>query len=277
MKPELISTKGAGRCLRTLERKLAGIVLAGGVFCGGASLPVEARELSADRPDTTESPISVEPGRVQIESTLVGWSRDGASSLGSRETWSFAETNFKLGITPDFDLQLVVAPLLIEEETHADERTRAEGLGDLVLRGKWNWWGNDGGATAFGLLPHLTVPTGTEVSGGEWEAGLVTPFAWALGETWSFGTQVEIATASDERGRHTVLGHAMVVGKSLTDELGCYLEYIGALERGRYAASLSAGVTLGLSEDMQWDAGFVAGLNDAAEDVAVFTGITVRF
>lgn len=239
-----------------------------------SSLRGEPRELSADRPDTTESPFSVEPGRVQVESTLAGWSRD---KISARETWTLVETNFKLGLTPNFDVQLVAAPLVFEREELAGAVTEREGLGDFTLRGKWNLWGNDGGDTAFGLLPHLTIPTGTEVSGNTWEAGLVTPFAWELSERFSLGSQVEIATASEDAGRYACLSHTVVLGGALTDCLGCYVEYAGTASRQPYEAYFSTGVTLGLSDDMQWDAGLLAGLNDPAEDLALFTGLTVRF
>ena len=39
------------------------------LFALSPSLLAE-REMAADRPDATESPVTVEPGRVQIESSL---------------------------------------------------------------------------------------------------------------------------------------------------------------------------------------------------------------
>ena len=70
------------------------------------SLPLHAaefqRELSADRPDTTESPITVEAGAFQIESSLWAFGTDG-----SDETWTLGEVNLKAGLTKDADFQLL--------------------------------------------------------------------------------------------------------------------------------------------------------------------------
>jgi hypothetical protein len=64
---------------------------------------VGARELSPDRPDTTESPITVAAGHFQIESSLWSFSRD-KDAAGSVSTWVCGEANLKLGLTEDQDL-----------------------------------------------------------------------------------------------------------------------------------------------------------------------------
>src|SRR5690349_13678522 len=54
----------------------------------------QMREMSTDRPDTTESPISVDAGHVQIEMDAVSVARDqGVTDL------ALATLNLKLGLT----------------------------------------------------------------------------------------------------------------------------------------------------------------------------------
>ncbi len=48
------------------------------------------RELSADRPDATKSPYTVEPGRFQVESSLRAIARDREAG-GTTETRALAE------------------------------------------------------------------------------------------------------------------------------------------------------------------------------------------
>ena len=67
------------------------------------------RELSADRPDATESPNTVEAGRFQIESSLWSYERDTVPGV-RMETWVFGESNLKVGLTEDMDLQWVDGP-----------------------------------------------------------------------------------------------------------------------------------------------------------------------
>jgi len=62
-----------------------------------------ARALSADRPDATESPITVEPGRVQLESSLYDWSRDGRN-----DTHTWLTLHAKFGLTESVDFGLVI-------------------------------------------------------------------------------------------------------------------------------------------------------------------------
>jgi len=55
------------------------------------------RPLSADRPDTTESPYTVDAGHTQIELSFAEWTRkdDGPRT----DTVDFLPINIKLGIT----------------------------------------------------------------------------------------------------------------------------------------------------------------------------------
>jgi len=132
-----------------------------------------SRELSADRPDATESPYTVEPGRVQVESSLWAYGRDEEDGIVS-ESWTLGEANLKYGLTENHDLQLVLRPWIHE---HTEGAGNVEGFGDIDLRLKWNLWGNDSGATAGALMPYATVPTQSAVSAGEWQGGVIFPVA----------------------------------------------------------------------------------------------------
>lgn len=165
-------------------------------------LLAEDRPLSADRPDSTESPYTVPEGRFQLESSFASFTRADQAD-GHGESWVFAETNFKFGLSDTVDFQAVVAPYVLEREESSGGETQASGFGDVTLRLKANLWGNDRGDTAMALLPWVKIPVETEVSNGRWEGGLIVPFAWSLTEDWSLGLQAEIATVYDETvGRH---------------------------------------------------------------------------
>lgn len=253
-------------------RSLALIVMAGAVQAADFE-----RELSADRPDTTESPISVEPGRFQVESSLWAYGRDRALGVET-QTWTVAETNFKIGLTPCQDLQFVVRPYIRESQRGLAD-SDAEGFGDVEVRWKWNFWGNDGGKTALGLMPFVSVPTQTAVSSGEWEGGAILTYAIDIAEGWGLGIQGEIDRVWDEDSRRHEWDflHTVVLGRDVTESIGVYLEYIGVTGAHPYEASLSGGVTWGIGSNLQLDLGGVYGLNDAAEDYSVFQGITYRF
>src|SRR4029434_324882 len=64
------------------------------------------REMSTDRPDTTESPYTVDAGHYQIEMSFFDYGRDRADGART-ETWTFGAMNLKAGLLNNVDLQIV--------------------------------------------------------------------------------------------------------------------------------------------------------------------------
>jgi len=223
--------------------------------------------MSPDRPDTTESPITVEPGVFQVESTLFGFAKDGSVA-----TWSLAESNLKTGLTNETDLHLVLRPWIKEEGG-------AEGFGDVDVRLKWNLWGNDGGKTAGALMPFVTVPSQTAVSTEEWEGGLIFPVSVDLCEGIGLGFQTELDRVwNEDEGTHDWdFLHSAVLGFDLTEKVGLFVEYVGVAGDHSYEATANIGITFAPHEKLQWDFAVGVGLNDAAEDVSLIQGVSFRF
>jgi hypothetical protein len=240
------------------------------------------REMSADRPDTTESPITVDAGRFQIEASFFDYGRNRDGGI-EEEVFTYGALNLKTGLLHNVDLQFVF-------DLYTEVRTRdrrlggtetAEGSSDLQLRLKFNLWGNDGGRTAFAFFPFIKLPTGAELSNDKVEGGVILPLSIELNDRFSLGVMAEVDFVHDGESRayETEFVHTAVLGVSLTEKFGTYMEYVGVAGATNfdYQASISAGVTYGLSADVQLDFGGRVGLNEAAEDGGVFTGITVRF
>lgn len=228
------------------------------------------RELSPDRPDATESPLTVDAGVAVVEASFFDWRRDDGD-----EAHTVMATNFKLGLTHDTDLQFVFDSY---EWTNPRNGPHAGGVGDVQLRLKHNLWGNDGGNSAFALFPFVRIPTGTAVSRGPVEGGLILPFSTDLREGVGLGLMGEIDLVDDGASGHEVeFLHSAVLGFDLTERLGLFTEYIGIAGPTPYQAYFAGGFTLGLSEDLVLDCGTQVGLNDHAEDLGIFTGFTKRF
>lgn len=152
------------------------------------------RPLSTDRPDATESPYTVDAGHLQIEADVVAYLRDVARDDGAHlRGWALAITNLKLGLTNGIDAQLVVETYRREETEAPGSETAVDGFGDLVLRGKFNLWGNDEGRTAFALLPFVKFPTAEEGLGNDHvEGGIALPLAVELPHGFGFGAQLVV-------------------------------------------------------------------------------------
>ncbi len=236
------------------------------------------RELETDRPDATESPVTVDRGHFQLESSFFSFSRD--DSAGTRtETWGIGESNLKYGLADNVDLQLVFTPYVRESVSVGGVETVAEDSSDLTIRLKYNLWGNDEGTTAFGLMPVVKIPTQTAISNGRWEGGLIAPFSWRAGERWGVGLQGQVDRVYDEADGDMdwEFSHTLVVGFDVTKRVGVYLEYLGVAGDRPYDSFFSGGMTYALSEMIQLDAGTLVGLNKEAEDITVFSGISWKF
>ncbi|MFT3992473.1 MAG: transporter [Luteolibacter sp.] len=247
-----------------------------------AALPLSAaplREMSTDRPDTTESPITVDAGHFQIESGFFDYSRDSEDGVKS-EVLTYGSLNLKAGLLDNVDLQIVLDSFIEETTTTSGQKDRASGFGDVQTRVKINLRGNDGGDTALALMPFVKIPTGTAVSNGEWEGGLILPFSVSLTDKLGLGLMAESDFVHDGEKYNTEFVHSAVLGYDVSDQIGVFLEYVGVAPTdgdSRYQASANTGLTYSISENLMLDTGVRVGLNDAAEDFGVFVGGSIRY
>ncbi len=242
------------------------------------------REMSTDRPDTTESPYTVDAGHVQVEASFFDYTRDDDGG-GDFEAYSIFPTNLKIGLTNNADLQLAFEPYVrqrFDPDGGGDDET-ADGFGATQLRLKINLWGNDGGDTAFAIMPFVQFPTADDDFGGtdHLQGGVILPLAIALPNEWGLGLMAEFDAVRDNADEDYELQfvHTATVGHAIVGDLSGYVEYIGVTdtEEGTgYLSLIGAGLTYGVNENVQLDTGVNVGLSDDADDFNVFVGISVR-
>ena len=248
------------------------------------------RDMSTDRPDATESPFTVDAGRVQVETTLFGYARSHTDSAGVRtDSYEFGTTNIRLGVTHNTEVNVVWQPYgIVRTHDPAGPVPRQSGIGGVDLRAKINFWGNDAfekpGATALGLLPYVSLPTDRDngVSPGHTEFGLLVPFAVVLTDRFGLGLNGGVAAVHDATGSgyHAEWIASASLAYSWTDALGTYYEIGGRFGLDDPAGDIvfvATGVTYKLNGNLQLDAGINIGLTDAADRVNPFVGISARF
>ena len=158
------------------------------------------RDMSTDRPDKTESPYTVDAGRLQIETDLVAYTRDREGGLATH-AFDVMPFNLKIGLTSDTDLQLVYGAWSHVRTSAQGATANESGFGDLVVRVKHNLWGNDGGTTALALMPFVKVPTNNVDSlNDDVEGGIIVPLAIDLGRGMSLGLMTEVDILRSESG-----------------------------------------------------------------------------
>jgi len=232
---------------------------------------VPLRPLSTDRPDVTESPNTVDAGHFQLEAELARVSDDEAL-----RSYGFGHTNLKVGLAHFWDFQLVVESLVgVEVDDGYDW-----GFGDVTFRTKLNLFGNDGGP-ALALMPWTKVPTAGSRGNDKVEGGLMLPFGVELPWEFEAGLMVEgdwMANEADD-DYHLELLTSATVGHTLVGPLSAFAEVFGVYSTepdASYALAVDFGFTVDIDGWLQPDAGIALGLTEAAEDYAVFAGLSLK-
>jgi hypothetical protein len=258
-------------------RKLAGPALA--LLLAAVPAPAALRELSTDRPDATESPFTVDAGHWQLEMDFLSHTRNRLDGVRTR-AWDFAPLNLRYGLLSDIEVGIFISPYSrVTEEPRGGPRTKMSGFGDITLRAKFNFLGNDGGGKAFGLIADLKLPTAANGLGnGRVEGALILPVAFDLGGGWEMGAMTGVDLRQrDGGGTRAVWVNTATVGHELVRDLSGYLELTSQAGEGTHVATFNLGVTWRLAADTQLDAGVNLGVSRAADDAQFFAGLSRRF
>jgi hypothetical protein len=237
------------------------------------------REMSTDRPDKTESPYTVDAGHFQLEMDLANYTADWDRGTNT-ETWNIAPFNLKVGLLNNVDLQFVFDSYLHERTTGS--RTKS-GVGDLTVRTKINFWGNDGGKTAFGVMPFVSFPTNTAGLGGDSvQGGIIFPLAVELPAGWGMGvmTEMDFLRNEEDSGYHAEFVNSVTFSHTIVGELSGYVEFFSVVsteDAAPWIGTVDVGLTYQLTDNVQLDAGCNFGITRAADDLNPFVGISIRF
>ena len=242
------------------------------------------RELATDRPDQTESPFTVDAGHFQLEMDLLNATFDDRTGIRTRE-YLLAPVNLKVGVLNNVDLQVLLDSYVHSRiETRRTQRTeKASGLGDLVTRVKINFWGNDGGPTALGLMPFVKWPLPeSSLRNGRTEGGVIFPLAMELPAGWGMGAQTEVDCVRDDANRAYVAQfvNSITFGHDIVGALAGYLEFFSSVnteEAANWIGTADVGFTYQLGKNVQLDCGCNFGLTSAADDFNFFSGLSLRF
>ena len=246
------------------------------------------RDLSTDRPDKTESAYTVDAGRFQIESDLLSYSSDHDTADGADtqvDAWSVAAVNVKAGLLNWMDLQVVLDTYnhVTTDDRLTSQKVTQSGLGDLTTRLKMNVWGNDGGKTALAVMPFVKIPTNQDDLGNDdVEGGIIIPLAIELPAGWGMGlmTEFDFVRNSADDGYSTDFVNTVTFSHDIVGNLGGYVELftlISSESNTDWIGTFDMGLTYGLTEDIQLDAGINIGITESAEDFNPFLGLSWRF
>lgn len=227
----------------------------------------------------------MDPGHFDVEMGLADWTleRDAA---GRTDTILAGDTLVRIGLTDTLEAQIGWAAY-----GHVRTRDRASGMierdsgvGDVTLALRHNLMSPDGSGTSIAVMPYATLPSGGGAIGaGDWGAGVIVPVSFDLGGplSLSLSPEVDAATDGDRHGRHLAYGSVIGLGLDLSDAVSTTIEFQAMRDDDPAGGTTQAlaGLSLGWqpADDIQLDAGAVAGLNRDSPDVELYVGVSRRF
>jgi hypothetical protein len=225
--------------------------------------------LVSDRPDFTESAVTITPGRFQIEAGVTHGEADGA------ETTAFGEFLLRIGVAAHTEIRLGLGSWLQEAGDRDGAANPTLGLKQRFLRG-------EGARPDFAVIALTTVPLGSdEVASSQAEPAVVGAAQWDLGETIGLGVNLGWSSlhdaARDEHFSSAWLSASL--GLAASDRGGLFLEgfgFDGEEPGGGNTGYLDAGATYALGPDLQLDARYGRGLNGRDDEWFAGAGFVVR-
>lgn len=238
--------------------------------------------LITDRPDFTESPVTVGMGVVQLEAGYTFTYNDDDGTV-TREH-SYPESLFRIGMLADwFELRLGWNYGNSAETVFGAGDTNLEGAEDLYVGAKLAITPQSGCLPETGVIIQGTVPTGASAfTAHEVLPGVNFLYGWDVNDFFSVGGSSQANRAIDDNGEDFYVEYAQSIttGYGWTDEFGSYAEWFmfapAGAETSRNQQYFNTGVTYLISDNIQWDLRAGVGLNEAADDFFTGSGLTIR-
>lgn len=250
----------------------------GNSFSGGPDLD---EPLVTDRPDFTESSVTVGQGVTQVE---MGYTYFDDSEAGTTtRSHSYPEILLRQGILAEW-LELRVGWNYGNEEiTQGVAVTNNDGSEDLYLGFKIALTPQECWLPEMALIPQWTVPTGADAfSADRVLAGVNWTYSWEVTESWSIAGSTQGNSNVDDvtADAYWEMAQSVASGYSITEQIGAYVEWYAFFPHSADTALpehfFNGGFSYLVNNNIQFDWRAGLGLNNAADDFFTGVGISIR-
>ncbi|MCG8474151.1 MAG: transporter [Cytophagales bacterium] len=246
------------------------------IFNGKLFAQQRKPELITDRPDQTESSVTVPKSSLQIES---GFLYEKYSSQANKAIWN--TTLLRYGLLENMEMRLGWEASRSRTALNGrDDVTVAQGLSPLSLGFKVNIQKGEGFKPSIGFLASVELPFSASSSYITKGTGASMRFSLEhdLSEKFSMGYNLG-ADWSGENA-YATYAYTFVVGYSPADRLGLFAELYGFVPEDRYREVdaehlFNAGFTYSIAPMFQWDVSAGTALSGEL-DYFISTGFVVR-
>ena len=241
----------------------------------------DLRGFTSDRPTKSNSPITVDAGHFQYETDLINYSHSNVG--GSSRQYTAFDPVLKVGLTNSIDLELQFTGYnVINQPSSAGEPGQVSGGGDLILRPKFNLFGNEGGA-AMALMPYVKFPTASRsIGNGQFEGGVIAPVSYPLPLNFALSVmpEIDVLKNADDDGHHFNFTQLIEISHPIGSTLTVYGEFYSALGTDAHSPpvyTFDTAVSWLVTNNIQLDLGTNIGLNRNAPNLQAYAGLSQRF
>ena len=250
--------------------------------------PTDAmRPFSTDRPGKTHSSLTVDAGHFQVEGDLWNYAWDQfTKDRTATRAYTIVNPNLKVGITnwAELDIFIPVYNSLNVTSHTKGAVARASGFGDVLVGGKVNFFGNDGGDQSFGAIGFIKLPTAARGLGNNMvEYMLNLPFTTTLANKFSLTLEpaVGLLRNLNKQGYQGDYQFLININRPIIDEvvtaaLELALDFPGDHNIGP-RHTLDPSLQWLVTPNLQLDVGVYIGLTKAAPDLNPYVGLSFRF
>lgn len=249
----------------------------------GPPPPVLEDKITTDRPDFTEASTTVGKGRVQVEAGYT-YFRDRSNGV-TTHAHSYPEILTRIGAFADWFEFRIGQNFASESIRPRSAGNGASGPLDLYLGTKTALTEQRGVLPEVAIIFQMTVPTGSRsFTSNKTLPGVSLLYGWELGGSHTLGGSLLGNKAYDDNGHgFTEFASSVTFGTTITEKIGNYMEYFGFYPHGATGPDvkprhfLDGGFTYLVNDNFQLDIRAGVGLNKAADDFFIGSGLAVRY
>ncbi|NIA29073.1 MAG: hypothetical protein GWP06_04060 [Actinobacteria bacterium] len=238
------------------------------LICLSAVHVLPAQELTTDRPDYTESAITVPARSVQLETGLEYVTENNTVST------TFPNSLFRIGLHRSVELRIGFTGWTWAKLS--DERDLY--FNDMIVESKIQLTDKKADVPVAIILA-ATIPVGDDaVSTGGSDYGMKFAGSCDLSENTDLGINAGIYSVFDGMNRQLMAIASISYGISLNQSVGIFFETFAEMpQKEIWTPVFDSGLTFSLTRLSQLDLYAGIGLNSVAPDLIIGTGYSIRF
>jgi hypothetical protein len=231
---------------------------------------IYSQDLITDRPDQTESAVTVPLNSLQIETGLL-YESEIENGI-PKDSYSLAGTLLRFGLFERIELRFGAAYLINKSVNLSNN-----GLGDFLVGAKINFLTEENNSFDFGLLLHAALPLGDENSRPEkTEPEIIASISKSISENISLG--INLGGYNNSSIEEVVYLYTAAIGLSFTNNLSAFIEVFGNYYPSFYPEHFyDGGLTYLFTENIQIDISGGSKFSSNNSIWFVSTGLSLRF